>query len=143
LNGTVRPFEAVEIMRLFERRLTIDPALALQLFEIAPAGLPQRPVDDLARRQVESFMRHTEPLRQSADHLVIAAAFAGRIDELRPEQDVLAAAGLIDVVVLHEHGRGQDDVRHRGGLGHELLVRAHEQVIARETALHHILVGRN
>ena len=51
--------------------------------------------------------------RQRADHLVVGAAFAGRLDQLRPEQNVLVAAALVDVVVLEEHGRRQHDVGHR------------------------------
>ena len=53
------------------------------------------------------------------------------------------AAALIDVVVLEKHGRRQDHVGHAGGLGHELLVHAHEQVLARKAALDAILLGRD
>ena len=62
---------------------------------------------------------------------------------LRPEQDVLVAAALVDVVVLEEHGRRQHDVGHLRRLGHELLVHADEQVLAREAGLHLALLGRD
>ena len=50
-------------------------------------------------------------------------------------------AALIDVVVLEKHGRRQDDVGHDRGLGHELLVHADEQIVARKAALDPFLVG--
>ena len=53
-----------------------------------------------------------------------------------PSLDVLVAAALVEVVVLHEHRRGQHDVGHQGRLGHELLVHADEQVLAGEAPLH-------
>ena len=43
---------------------------------------------------------------------------------------MLVAAAPIDVVVLHEHGRRQDDVGHQGRFRHELLMDADEQVLA-------------
>ena len=79
----------------------------------------------------------------AADHLVIGAAFARRLDQLRPEDDVLMAAAAIDVVVLEEHRRRQHDVGHLRRLGHELLVHADEQVVARKAALDLRLVGRD
>ena len=91
----------------------------------------------------EAGMLGAEALRQRADHLVVGAAFAGRLDQLRPEQDVLVAAALVDVVVLEEHGRRQHDVGHLRRLGHELLVHADEQILAREAALDPFLVGRD
>ena len=83
----------------------------------------------------------TEPPGERADHVVIGSAFAGRLDQLRSEQQVLAAAGQIDVVVLDEHGGGQDHVGNLRRVGHELLVHAHEQIVAREAALDRVLFG--
>ena len=77
-----------------------------------------------------------QPLRQRADHFVVRAARAGRLDDLRPEDDVLVTAGLVHVVVLEEHGGRQHDVRDRRGFGHELLVHADEEVVAREPPMH-------
>ena len=68
-----------------------------------------------------------------ADHLVVGAALARRLDQLGAELDVAVAAGLVDVVVLEEHRRGQHDVGHRGRLGHELLVHGDEQVLAQRS----------
>ena len=56
---------------------------------------------------------------------------------------MLVAAGLVDVVVLQEHGGRQHHVGHPGGLGQKLLVHADEQVVAREPALDPVLVGRD
>ena len=130
-------------MRGGEIRLAIDPAVGLERGEGAPAGILQRPVDQLARRHGEARMLGAEPLRQRADHLVVRAALARRLDQLRPEQDVLAAAGEIEIVVLDEHGRGQDHVRDLRGVGHELLVHADEQIVAGKAALDRLLVGRD
>ena len=59
-----------------------------------------------------------------------------RLDDLRPELDVLMAAALIDVVMLEE-GRGrQHEVREARRVGHELLVHAGEEIVAQETRAH-------
>ena len=84
-----------------------------------------------------------DPLGQGADHLVVGAAFARRLDELAAEPDILVAAARIDVVVLEEHGRRQDDVGHGGRLRHELLMDGDEQIVARETPLDAGLIGRD
>ena len=135
--------EALEIMRGGEIRLAVDPAVFFQFGERAPAGFAQAHVDQLARGHGEAGMARAEALAQRANHLVIGAALTGRLDELRPEQNVLAAAGGIKIVVLDEHGGRQDDVRDLGGVGHELLVHADEQILAGETALDHVLVRRD
>ena len=49
--------------------------------------------------------------------------------------------GLVDVGMLEEHGGRQDDVGHPRRVGHELLVHADEQVVAREAAVHLAEVG--
>ena len=46
------------------------------------------------------------------------------------------AAGGVDVVVLEKRRRRQHDIGHRRRLGHELLVDADEQIVARETPVH-------
>ena len=56
---------------------------------------------------------------------------------------MLVTAAVIEIVVLHEHGRRQYDVGHLGGFGHELLVHHHEQVLARETLAHKRLLRRH
>ena len=86
--------------------------LASSSVQRAPAGIPQRPVDQLARRHRKARMLRAEPLGERADHLMVGAAFARRLDQLRPQQDVLVPAALVDVVVLEEHGRGQHHVGH-------------------------------
>ena len=56
----------------------------------------------------------------------------GAVDQFRPEKDVVVTAALIDVVVFDEHRRGQHDIGHPRRCGHELLVHAGKQVVARE-----------
>ena len=77
------------------------------------------------------------------DHLVIGAAALGRIDRLGGELQVLMASGGVKVVVLQKHRGGQDDVGVARGVGHELLVDAGEQVIARKAATHFLLIWRD
>jgi hypothetical protein len=72
---------------------------------------------------------------QRAYDLVVGPALARRLDQLRPQHDVLVAAALVEVVVLEEHGGGQHDVGHPRGLGHELLVHGDEQVVAGKPCL--------
>ncbi len=139
----VRIGEAIEVVRGGEIRLAIDPAVRLEFGQRTPAGFLQRGIDQFARRHGKARMLGAQPLGQRADHLVVVAAFAGRLDQLRPEQDVLAAAGGVEVVVLDEHGGGQDHVGDLGGVGHELLVHADEQIVAGKAALDRLLVGRD
>ena len=80
---------------------------------------------------------------ERGDHLVIRAAALGRVDHLGGELQVLMASGGVDVVVLQKHGGGQDDVGVARGVGHELLVDAGEQVIARKAAAHFLLMRRD
>ena len=82
-----------------------------------------------------------KPCRQTLQHLVVGAALARRIDQLRADLDVAVPAGLVDVVVLHEHRGRQHDVRPARRLGHELLVRADEQIVAGEAAADAVAVG--
>ena len=91
----------------------------------------------------EAAVGGAQPLGQGADHLVVGAALAGRIDQPGPELDVLMPAALVEVVVLHEHGRGQHDVGNCRRLREELLVHDREKVLAREAALHQLLLGRD
>ena len=142
-EAPVRPAEPVEEMRLFEGLLAVDPAALLQFGQGAAPGLAQGLVDDHARAHVEGRMPKPEPARQTADDFVVAAALARRLDQLRPEQDVLLAAALVHVVVLDEHGRRQNDVGHAGRIGHDLLVDDGEKVFAGKPAPHHVLVGRH
>ena len=74
---------------------------------------------------------------------MIGAALAGRIDQLWPDRNVLVAAAVIEIVVLHEHGRRQHDVGHLRRLGHELLVHRDEQILAGKAAAHQILLRRH
>ena len=68
------------------------------------------------------------------DHLVIRAAPVRRLDHLWRELQVLVAAGGVNIVVFQEHGGWQDDIRIARGVGHELLVNAREEVVARKSA---------
>ena len=91
----------------------------------------------------EAGVVEAEPVGQRREDLVIGAALARRLDQLRPEENVLMAAALVDVVVLEKHRRRQHDVGNRRRLGHHLLVDADEEVLAGEAALDLRLLGRD
>ena len=110
----------------------VGPARMLSVQSISSRGLMR-----------EARMLGADALGQIADHLMIVAAFARRLDQLAAEHDVLVAAALIDVVMLEEHGGGQHDVGEFRRLGHELLMHADEQIFARQALLHFGLVGRD
>ena len=94
-------------------------------------------------RHGEAAMLGADALGQRADDVVVGAAFARHLDQLRAQQDVLVAAALVDVVVLQEHGGRQHHVGHLRRRRHELLVHGDEQVLAREAGLHLALLGRH
>ena len=80
-----------------------------------------------------------EPLQ----YFVVGAALARRFDQLGADRNMLVAAAVIEIVMLHEHGRGQNDVGHLRRLGHELLVHRHEQVFAGKPPAHQRLLRRH
>ena len=80
---------------------------------------------------------------ECGDHLVIGAAAFGRVDHFGGELQVLMSPGGVDVVVLQKHCGRQDDVGVARGVGHELLVDAGEQIFARKTAAHFLLMRRD
>src|SRR5262245_46082289 len=92
--------EAVEIMRGAEIRLDVAPEIGLQRLDVAMAALLQGHVDQLARRHLEAWMHRAEMAGQALKHLVIAAAFAGRVDQLRADRYVLVSAAVIEIVML-------------------------------------------
>ena len=53
------------------------------------------------------------------------------------------APGPDDVEVLELRRRREDDVRVRGGVGHELLAHDREQVVAAQALEHALLIGRD
>ena len=67
---------------------------------------------------------------------MVAPALGIGLEQLARDLDPGVAGGLVDVVVLEEHGRRQDDVGHPRGLGQELLVHADEQVVPGEARVH-------
>ena len=94
----------------------------------------------LARGHLETRMFSTDAARKIAEHIMVGAAFAGCIHEFAAHHDVAVAATLIDVIMLEEHCRGQNDIGIFCRLGHELLVYHGEQVLAGKTLLHLVLV---
>ena len=56
---------------------------------------------------------------------------------------MLVTAAAVDVVMLEEHGGRQHDVGEPGGVRHELLVDAGEQVVAQHALPHQALLRRD
>src|SRR3974390_2729134 len=98
----IRPVEAVEKMRFAERWLTVEPAIGFQLLQSAALRDAQHLVDQLTWAHVEAAMLRAKTRGERTDHLVIVAAFARRIDQLRAKDEILMAPAAIDVVVLEE-----------------------------------------
>ncbi len=90
---------------------------------------------------MEAGVGEAEALGQGADEVVVGAGLAGWVDDLAADLDVAVAAGLVDVVVLQEHRRGQDDVGVAGGFGHEVFVHDSEQVVTHEAFADAVAVG--
>src|SRR5215470_14419604 len=85
----------------------------------------------------------TKALCECAMNLMIVAAFPRRIDQLGPEDDELVAATAVKIVVLKEHGCRQHNVSGTGSFRHELLMDAHEQILAGKASLHPLLIRRD
>ena len=107
------------------------------------AALFQGGVDQFARRHLKARMDGADASGDPLQHLVIGAALAGRIDQLRPDRDMLVAAAEIEIVVLHEHRRRQHDIGHHSRFRHELLMHDNKQVLARKALTHQRLFGRH
>ncbi len=128
--------EAVQIMRVLECRLTVEPLLALHLV-IADAVIGKQPVDMFALAQPEAGMiGNTEAPRQFLDDEEIGAHGRWRFHHLGPDQDVLMPAAPIEVVMLQEHRCWQHDIGELRRVGHELFVYRDEQVVPQESTFH-------
>jgi hypothetical protein len=126
----VRLRKAGQKMRVLESRRRVDPAFARDRFGVRPAGGFQGRVDEFHRGHFESGMFRAQKTRQRLYQFVIGTAFARRLDQLRPDLDVAVTAGLINVIMLHEHRRGQHDIGPASRFGEELFVRGDEQIVA-------------
>ena len=124
--------EAVEEMRLLEGRRAIEPAALVEGGGVGQPGEAQRLLDDLPLAHLEAAMLRAQPARQLADHVVVGARLGIGLHHRAGELQIGVAAGGVDVVMLQEGRRRQHDIGHCGGLGHELLVDADEEIVARE-----------
>lgn len=77
-------------------------------------------------------MVRSQPPRQFAQDPVIGLRLGQRLDHRPRDVEEAGAAGLVEIVVLEEGRRRQDDVGHRRRLGQELLVDAGEEILAQE-----------
>ena len=127
-------------MRRLEWQRSVDPALAQHGLGVRPARGAQRGIDELHLGHVEAAMFRAQPHRQPLQHRVVGAALARRLDQLRADLEVGVAAGLVQVVVFHEHRCRQHHVGPASRLCHELFVHADEQIVTREPAAHAVAV---
>src|SRR5690242_3555156 len=85
-------------------------------------------------------MLGAKPLRETADHLMIVAAFTRWFDQFRSKNEILVPATAVDIIVLEKRSCGQYDVRDVRRLRHKLLMHAHEQVFTCKSAFHQRLI---
>ena len=106
--------EAVEEMRLLERRLAIEPRCSPRARR-ASRGPRRASVQSMISRglMAKPGWRGAEPLGERADDFVVGAAASRRLDRLGAELQILVAAAGVEVVVLEEHRRRQHDVGER------------------------------
>ena len=72
-------------MRCLEIRLAIDPLLLLEVCQVAPAGMLERPIDDATRTHIEAWMPSPYPSCDPADDIMVGPAFTRRVHQLRPQ----------------------------------------------------------
>src|SRR5258708_30907929 len=132
----VRPGKTVQIMRLPERRLAIEPPIGLKLGERAAFGNTQHLIDELTRVHCETAMLDAQSPGEGADHLVIITALARWLDQLGAQNQILMPTPAINVVVLEKSRRRQNHIGHLRGFSHKLLVYADKQVITCKAAFH-------
>ena len=128
--------EALEEVRTLEGQGAIDPADLGHLGQRRLAAAPQPVVQQLGIRHGEARVRGAEPPPELAHHEAVGARLPARLDQLGAVGDVRVAEAVVQVVVLDEHGGGQQDVGEAGGRRHELLLHGEEQVLPAEPAQH-------
>lgn len=95
------------------------------------------------RKAKARHMVDTETFRQFFDDEEVGAHRFGRLHQFRTKQNVVLAAGAVDVVMFKEHGGRQHDIGHLSRFGHELLMHGDEEIVAQETLFHQPLFGRD
>ena len=102
-------------------------------------------VEDGARQVVvaveQAGLVEPQAPRQAAEHLGMGQAFAGRLDRRLVPVEVDVAVGVVEVGVLHLHGRGQHDIGIQRRVGGEVLGDHREQVLALQAPADLVLVG--
>src|SRR3954462_1950949 len=99
--------ETVKVVRGTKIGLEVTPQLRLESFNIAVAALFQGGVDQFTSRHFEPGMDGIQAASKALQPLMIGATLARRIDQLGTDRNMLVAAAVIEIVMLHEHGRRQ------------------------------------
>ena len=128
--------EPVEKMRGLEWLCAIEPGALDKFLRPGQAAGPQGLGDDLERGHPEPAMLGAEPFGESRNAPRGSSGTRHRAAHRPVHLQEGVGAGGVDVVMFEERRRRQHDVGHRRGLGHELLVHADEQVVAREALMH-------
>ena len=84
-----------------------------------------------------------QALRQPAQHVMVRACLAHRLDHGAGDLQMGVSAGDVEIVMLQKCRRGQNDVGHFRRFRHELLMHTHEQIIAHESRTDLAQVRRN
>src|SRR5205807_2236650 len=94
---SIRMAEAFDEMRGLEIRLKVDPLVLLQAVEAAQPTLAENDVDMLLFCESKArAVGYPQALGQLFDDEMIGARPFRRLDQLRPQRDVLVAAALVD-----------------------------------------------
>src|SRR5580700_6787019 len=127
----------------------VQPYLPFQLQPLATNSLQpritrsQRAIDHLIDALAEAGVLESHPLGKRAEHFNIRAALAQRFNGLIRYLQVVVPVSSLQIFVLEERRRRQDNVGIVGSVGEKLLVDHGEQVGTLESANHFIVIRAN
>jgi hypothetical protein len=110
---------------------------------VGPAGAGEEVLDELPFGHVEAGVLGAEAFGQLADDVVVGADVGKGVEDLPADLKAGVARGVVDVVVLEEHGGGEQDVGLLRRLGHELLLAGDEEVVPGEALVDLVQLGRD
>src|SRR6185312_6157194 len=133
--------------KLRRAQLEAHMPVAFQLLARDPLqpwiGRIQSAVDYLVHRLAETRLIEAQVLRQFGKHPHIAFGLTDWGDRLIRDLQIIVSVCVLQVLVLEERGRGQNDVGVVSGIAEELLVHYGEQIGTTESPHNVIVIGRD